>query len=85
MRRVGGRRGFSGLPPSKYTSWPLENHFMDVLTEGPAQVGIFKARPKNLSEALQAALETKNFHKVKIGENQPRFVRVTDRDVEAGI
>ena len=66
-----------------------KNHFMDAVAEQHVREGIFRARPKNLSEALQAALETENFHKVeaqrKADEKQPRFARGADRDTEARI
>ena len=39
-----------------------KNHFVDVVSDQLVREGVFRARPKNLSEALQAALETENFH-----------------------
>ena len=55
------------------------------IPEERVREGIFRARPRDLSEALQAALETENFHKVesqRVFERPPKFARGADRDVE---
>ena len=41
-----------------------KSHFVDAVSDQFVCERIFRARPRDLSEALQAALETENVHKV---------------------
>ena len=71
--------------PAKARERLEKNHFVDAVSDQLVREGVFRARPTNLSEALQAALETENFHLVEAQrrvERPPKLVRSTDRDVE---
>ena len=62
-----------------------KNHFMDAVASHSIREGIYRARPKDLSGAIQAALETENFEKVEAHrtlERPPKFARVVDRETE---
>ena len=61
------------------------NHFMDAIANPSVRQGIFRARPKTLSDAVQAALETESFEEVEAQrrmEKGSKFARVLDRDTE---
>ena len=58
---------------------------MDAVAGQSVRQGIFRARPKTLAEAIQAALETQSFEEVESQRREERpfkFVRAVDRDTE---
>lgn len=63
-----------------------KNHFLDTVESRSIREGINRARPKNLDEAIQAALETENFEKVEQQRNldgRPvKLARVADAGVD---
>ena len=65
-----------------------KNHFVDPVSDQFVREGIFLARPKDLTEALQAALDTENFHKVEAHrtmEKLGKFARGSGRDEDERI
>lgn len=63
-----------------------KNHFIDAVGNQSIREGIFRARPKNLSEAVQAALETENFEKIESVrgfDKLNKIVRGVDRETDA--
>ena len=62
-----------------------KNNFIDAVSDQFVREGIFQGRPRDLSEALQAALETENVHKVdaqRTMERSFKYARGMDKDVE---
>ncbi len=63
-----------------------KNHFLDAVESRSVREGINRARPKNLDEAIRAALETENFEKVEQQRNldgKPvKLARVLDTGME---
>ena len=60
-------------------------HFIDAVSDQAVREGIFRARPKNLSEAVQAALETDNFQQAEAHrklERPAKFARAADPETE---
>ena len=41
------------------------NHFHDAIASPTVREGVYRARPQNLDEAVQAALETENYEKIE--------------------
>ena len=62
------------------------NHFLDAVNSQSVREGINRARPSNLDEAIQAALETENFEMVeqqRVLDRKPaKLARATDSGVE---
>ncbi|XP_071806991.1 uncharacterized protein [Asterias amurensis] len=62
------------------------NHFVDAVDSHSIREGINRARPNNLDEAIQAALETENFESVELQRLMDRkpakLARVLDSSVE---
>ena len=62
-----------------------KNHFVNAVSTQSIREGIFRARPKNLSEAIKAALETENFEKIETHrslEKPAKFAWGVDRETE---
>ena len=50
-----------------------KNHYIDAVEGQSIREGIHRARPSNLDEAIQAALETENFEKVEMQRRNDRY------------
>ncbi len=65
------------------------NHFVDAVDSHSIREGINRARPKNLDEAIQAALETANFESVElqrlVDRKPAKLARALDSSVEMGL
>ena len=63
-----------------------KNHFIDAVDSHSVREGIYRARPKNLDEAIQAALETENIEKVErqrvLDRKAPKLARALDGGTE---
>ena len=63
-----------------------KNHFIDAVDSQVVREGIYRARPKSLDEAIQAALETESIEKVESQRREERrpakFARAVDSGTE---
>ena len=63
-----------------------KNHFLDAVESRCVREGINRARPRNLDEAIQAAMETENFERVEqqrtLDGRPAKLARVLDTGVE---
>ena len=63
-----------------------KNHFLDAVDSRSVREGINRARPKNLDEAIRAALETDNFEKVEqqriLDGKPPKIARAIDSGLD---
>lgn len=63
-----------------------KNHFLDAVDSRSVREGINRARPKNLDEAIRAALETDNFEKVEqqriLDGKPPKLARAIDSGLD---
>jgi hypothetical protein len=56
-------------------------HFKDALLDADIRVAVHRAKPNNLDEAVQAALEAESYLKVERQRERPRYARTTtDQD-----